>query len=92
MAEGTTVARFEFPQIQDNPNGWGPCEVPLQFKDTPYQPFSKDDKLGKVRDPFYHKLYNKICRSRIGPITFTKTKGLPVNIHHKDTLHLILYR
>ena len=40
--------RFVFPQIQDNPNGWGPCQVPHQFKDTPYQPFSKDDRLGKV--------------------------------------------
>ena len=41
--------RFFFPQIQDNPDGWGPCDVPLQFKDTPYQPFSKDDRLGKVQ-------------------------------------------
>ena len=42
-------AKFVFPQIHDNPFGWGPCEVPEQFKDTPYQPFSKDDRLGKVR-------------------------------------------
>ncbi len=40
--------RFIFPQMQDNPHGWGPLEVPEQFKDTPYQPFSKDDRLGKV--------------------------------------------
>jgi len=40
---------FLFPQIHDNSDGWGPCEVPEQFKDTPYQPFSKDDRLGKVR-------------------------------------------
>ena len=39
---------FVFPQIHDNMDGWGPCEVPEQFKDTPYQPFSKDDRLGKV--------------------------------------------
>lgn len=39
---------FLFPQIHDNMDGWGPCEVPEQFKDTPYQPFSKDDRLGKV--------------------------------------------
>jgi translation initiation factor 3 subunit D len=50
MAEAPSIARFVFPQIQDNPNGWGPCEVPVQFKDTPYQPFSKDDRLGKVAD------------------------------------------
>ena len=41
-------SRFIFPQMQDNPHGWGPLEVPEQFKDTPYQPFSKDDRLGKV--------------------------------------------
>lgn len=40
---------FVFPQIHDNLDGWGPCEVPEQFRDTPYQPFSKDDRLGKVR-------------------------------------------
>ena len=41
---------FLFPQIHDNLDGWGPCEVPEQFRDTPYQPFSKDDRLGKVRE------------------------------------------
>ncbi|XP_006823996.1 eukaryotic translation initiation factor 3 subunit D isoform X2 [Saccoglossus kowalevskii] len=38
------------PTIQDNPNGWGPREIPGQFKDMPYQPFSKGDRLGKVSD------------------------------------------
>ena len=42
--------QFEFPVIHENPNGWGPCEVPEQFKDTPYQPFSKADRMGKVGD------------------------------------------
>nr|CAI5860250.1 unnamed protein product [Callosobruchus analis] len=41
---------FVTPVIQDNPNGWGPCEVPEQFKDMPYQPFSKGDRLGKISD------------------------------------------
>ena len=43
------AAKFLAPQIQDNPSGWGPCDVPDQFKDMPYQPFSKGDRLGKVR-------------------------------------------
>ncbi|GFN98297.1 eukaryotic translation initiation factor 3 subunit d [Plakobranchus ocellatus] len=43
-------AHFIPPQIQDNPNGWGPYEIPEQFKDMPYQPFSKDVRLGKVSD------------------------------------------
>lgn len=39
---------FLAPIIQDNSEGWGPCELPDQFKDIPYQPFSKGDRLGKV--------------------------------------------
>ena len=42
------MAHFDPPLIQDNPNGWGPCTVPEKFKDMPYQPFSKGDRLGKV--------------------------------------------
>lgn len=36
------------PVIQENLTGWGPCEMPEQYKDMPYQPFSKGDRLGKV--------------------------------------------
>ncbi|XP_070581270.1 eukaryotic translation initiation factor 3 subunit D-like [Ptychodera flava] len=43
-------AHFIPPTIQDNAYGWGPCEIPEQFKDMPYQPFSKGDRLGKVSD------------------------------------------
>ena len=46
--QAETHPKFVFPHIHDNPVGWGPCVVPEQFKDTPYQPFSKDDRLGKV--------------------------------------------
>ncbi len=59
MAEGQAAQpKFIFPQIHDNPLGWGPCEVPEQFKDTPYQPFSKDDRLGKVSLPYIGIMYN----------------------------------
>eukprot|EP00794_Sanderia_malayensis_P008906 gene8906-9858_t len=44
------MAHFMPPAIQDNPEGWGPCAVPDQFKDIPYQPFSKGDRIGKVSD------------------------------------------
>jgi len=44
------MAEFVAPVIQDNPTGWGPCQVPEKFKDMPYQPFSKSDRLGKVSD------------------------------------------
>ncbi|MEE6523489.1 hypothetical protein FKM82_022415, partial [Ascaphus truei] len=41
------MAKFQAPVINDNALGWGPCAVPDQFKDMPYQPFSKGDRLGK---------------------------------------------
>lgn len=47
---GTGVATFNAPVIQDNPFGWGPCEVLARFRDMPYQPFSKGDRLGKISD------------------------------------------
>ena len=47
---------FVAPIIQDNPDGWGPCELPEQFKDMPYQPFSKSDRLGKVRQTYVRRL------------------------------------
>lgn len=49
-ANGGETVHFSTPLIQDNPNGWGPCEMPDQFKDMPYQPFSKGDRLGKISD------------------------------------------
>merc|ERR1719429_335334 len=44
------TARFDPPLIQDNPTGWGPNTIPPKFKDMPYQPFSKSDRLGKISD------------------------------------------
>lgn len=29
---------------------WGPTKVPEKFKDMPYQPFSKSDKVGRIAD------------------------------------------
>eukprot|EP00088_Acartia_fossae_P035904 TRINITY_DN3702_c0_g1_i2.p1 TRINITY_DN3702_c0_g1~~TRINITY_DN3702_c0_g1_i2.p1 ORF type:complete len:548 (-),score=137.59 TRINITY_DN3702_c0_g1_i2:328-1971(-) len=43
-------AKFVPPVLQDNPGGWGPNSGPAQFKDMPYQPFSKSDRLGKIAD------------------------------------------
>ena len=54
------MAEFRLPHIQDNVNGWGPCQVPEKFKDMPYQPFSKSDRLGKVNfNPFFVFYYQK---------------------------------
>lgn len=46
----TSFAPFEKPIVQFNETGWGPCELPDTFKDMPYQPFSKSDRLGKICD------------------------------------------
>ncbi len=43
-------ANFALPEIQVNPNGWGPNTIESKFKDMPYQPFSKADRLGKVSE------------------------------------------
>jgi len=44
------AAHFVPPVILDNASGWGPCAVPAEFKDIPYQPFSKGDRIGKISD------------------------------------------
>ncbi|TFK07315.1 tRNA pseudouridine(38/39) synthase [Platysternon megacephalum] len=64
------MAKFMTPVIQDNPSGWGPCAVPEQFKDMPYQPFSKGDRLGKVADwtgaTYQDKRYTNKYSSQFG--------------------------
>ncbi|KAH9943192.1 translation initiation factor eIF-3 subunit D [Epithele typhae] len=49
------MASFSLPQINDNPDGgWGPSasNLPSQFKfkEIPYAPYSKSDKLGRFAD------------------------------------------
>uniref|UniRef100_A0A5K3F7W3 Eukaryotic translation initiation factor 3 subunit D n=2 Tax=Mesocestoides corti TaxID=53468 RepID=A0A5K3F7W3_MESCO len=36
--------------INCNSDGWGPSAIPDGFRDMPYQPFSKDTRLGKIAD------------------------------------------
>lgn len=33
-----------------DPQAWGPTRTPEKFKDMPYQPFSKSDKVGRIAD------------------------------------------
>lgn len=49
------MASFSLPTINDNPGGgWGPSSTNLpeqfKFKDIPYAPYSKSDKLGRFAD------------------------------------------
>ncbi|CAG8476433.1 4107_t:CDS:10 [Funneliformis caledonium] len=43
---------FKLPEIIDNDSGWGPSPamLPEKFRDIPYAPYSKADKLGKIAD------------------------------------------
>ncbi|XP_063916532.1 eukaryotic translation initiation factor 3 subunit D [Zophobas morio] len=72
MTDGqvSEVPKFVAPVIQDNPTGWGPCEMPDQFRDMPYQPFSKGDRLGKISDwtgaAFQDKKYANKYASQFG--------------------------
>ena len=51
-SEEPARAPFSLPEIQVNPSGWGPSTIETKFKDMPYQPFSKSDRLGKVCNDF----------------------------------------
>ncbi len=49
------MSSFSLPQINDNPDGgWGPSSSnfpsEFKFKDIPYAPYSKSDKLGRFAD------------------------------------------
>ena len=51
----TVMVSFVLPPIHDNPDGsWGPSSLNLpddfKFKDIPYAPYSKSDKLGRFAD------------------------------------------
>ena len=45
-------AQFTLSDVSENRLGWGPTEdgVPPQFKDIPFAPYSKSDRLGKIAD------------------------------------------
>ena len=65
MAAETSKAPFSLPEIQVNKTGWGPSTIETKFKDMPYQPFSKSDRLGKVRLCFHGFIIKATPISRI---------------------------
>lgn len=56
---GSMTDKFVAPTVYDNPDGWGPAlDVPPEkFRDMPYAPFSKSDRLGRAADWFSHGRY-----------------------------------
>lgn len=88
-ASPSTRRPFSLPDIQDNPNGWGPCAAHLQFT-KPYQLFSKADKLGKVSDwtgaTYQDRRYMNKYHSQYG------AGGTLFNYYHEEdesTFHLV---
>lgn len=60
MAEGKP--HFFLPTLHDSEYGWGPASdiIPTEFRDIPYAPYSKADKLGRVADWTNPDVKNKI--------------------------------
>ncbi|RZF46749.1 hypothetical protein LSTR_LSTR002612 [Laodelphax striatellus] len=80
---------FVIPTFHLNTTGWGPCEMPEQFKDMPYQPFCKGDRLGKISDwtgaAFQDKKYINKYQSQFG-------SGSQYAYYHEEdesTFHLV---
>lgn len=41
---------FILPEINDAPQGWGPTSCVALFKDVPFAPYNKGDRLGRISD------------------------------------------
>ncbi|KAF9423344.1 hypothetical protein BGZ94_008319 [Podila epigama] len=44
------MSAFTLPTVSDSKSGWGPVGLSAQFRDIPYAPYSKADKLGRIAD------------------------------------------
>ncbi|KAF9950911.1 hypothetical protein BGZ72_007501 [Mortierella alpina] len=44
------MSAFKLPTVSDSQSGWGPVGLSAQFRDIPYAPYSKADKLGRIAD------------------------------------------
>lgn len=45
-----SMSAFTLPSVTDSKSGWGPVSLSAQFRDIPYAPYSKADKLGRIAD------------------------------------------
>lgn len=86
---------FEAPVIQNNSKGWGPCELPNQFKDIPYQPFSKSDRLGKVRIIMLHNYdylqFQALKKKKIVMFCKIYLKRTMINLIKRKILYLLFF-
>ncbi|KAL3316879.1 Eukaryotic translation initiation factor 3 subunit D [Cichlidogyrus casuarinus] len=50
MTPSPLLPKLEALTINKNVFGWGPSDIPTEFKNMPYQPFSKETRIGKIAD------------------------------------------
>lgn len=50
MPAENSLPQFDLLTLHENDKGWGPIEIPKEFEGVPYQPFSKDTRLGRIAD------------------------------------------
>ena len=78
------MSSFSLPPIHDNPDGgWGPSSsnIPDQFKfkDIPYAPYSKSDKLGRFADWNDPSSENRQGATGLPSTQNTRVSGGPTN-------------
>ncbi|XP_055903568.1 eukaryotic translation initiation factor 3 subunit D-1 [Eupeodes corollae] len=89
ISTATTFPIFEKPVLQYNENGWGPCELPETFKDMPYQPFSKSDRLGKICDWTGSSANDKKYQSKYQSSFGTGSQYAYFHEEDETTFHLV---
>ena len=58
-------------KVNDNPDGWGPSGASVYFKNIPYAPYNKGEKLGKISD-WIGGSYSRASVQRFKPTVSTE--------------------
>jgi len=87
---------FTLPPIKDNSIGWGPASdvLPEQFRDIPYAPYSKGDKLGRIADwsaPETQKQDNREVSGRTGRQGFNRFNKDPYQSYGAGVSSAFIY-
>jgi len=88
--------RFALPPIKDSSIGWGPASdvLPEQFRDIPYAPYSKGDKLGRIADwsaPETQKQDNREISGRTGRQGFNRFSKDPYQSYGAGVSSAFIY-
>lgn len=44
--------------VEDNREGWGPCEIPDKLTSVPFLPYGKGERLGRIAEFGYSNMRN----------------------------------